>query len=155
MATARLAAGRVDRGCLLRVAFEATDPAQEDLMRRFVLSLVILLEAGVAGYAQNNPGTLQGVYGPPQSAPGQLLGTYGPLKSAPPAPLPSIVTVPDYTTERGPTVTIPGSADPGQSLPGGVNPTPIPGRPGFGRAEVNGRPAIIDMGDNRIVQYSD
>ena len=88
------------------------------------------------------PASSPEVFAPPQSAPR-------------PAGLPSTVTAPDYTTERGPSVSVPGSAEPGQSLPGGVNPTPIPGQPGFGRAVVNGRPAIIDMGANRIVRYSD
>jgi Protein of unknown function (DUF1236) len=125
-------------------------------MRRFVLSLVILVEAGFAGYAQNDSGALQGVYAPPTSAPGKLRGAYTPLQSVPaPAPLPSTVTAPDYSAQRGPNVSLPGSADPGQSLPESVKPSPIPGRPGYGRAMVNGRPAIIDMGDNRIVQYSD
>ncbi len=125
-------------------------------MRRFVLSLVILVGAGIAGYAQNDSGTLQGVYGPPQSAPGNLRGAYTPSQSVPaPVPLPSTVAAPEYSAERGPNVSLPGSADPGQSLPEGVKPSPIPGRTGYGRAMVNGRPAIIDMGDNRIVQYSD
>ncbi len=124
-------------------------------MRRFVLSLVILVGAGIAGYAQNGSGTLQGVYGPPESSPGKLRGVYGSPQSARPAPLPSTVTAPDYENERGPSVSLPGSAKPGDSLPEGVNPSPIPHRPGYGRATVNGRPAIIDMNDNRIVQYSD
>jgi len=124
-------------------------------MRRFVFSFVILIGAGIAGYAQNDSGTLKGVYGPPESAPGKLRGVYGPPQSAPLTSLPSTITAPDYSTERGPDVSLPGSAEPGQSLPEGVSPSPIPGRPGYGRAVVNGRPAIIDMNDNRIVQYSD
>ena len=124
-------------------------------MRRFVLSLVILVGAGFAGYAQKEPATLQGVFGAPLSAPGNLRGVYGSPQSAPAAPLSSTLSAPDNAPERGPTVSVPGSAAVGQSLPEGVNPSPIPGRPGYGRAEVNGRPAIIDMGDNRIVQYSD
>jgi hypothetical protein len=124
-------------------------------MRRFVLSLVILVGAGFAGYAQKEPATLQGVFGAPLSAPGNLRGVYGSPQSAPAAPLSSTLSAPDNAPERGPTVSLPGSPAVGQSLPEGVNPTPIQGRPGYGRAQVNGRPAIIDMGDNRIVQYSD
>ena len=45
-------------------------------MRRFVLSLVILVGAGFAAYAQKDPGTLEGVYGAPLSAPGKLRGVY-------------------------------------------------------------------------------
>jgi uncharacterized protein DUF1236 len=135
---------------------EATDPAEEHVMRRFVLSLVTLVAAGSAGYGQDNSGTLRGVYGPPQSAVGTLRGVYGSPQSLPPPALPSTVTAPDYgTSERGPDVSLPGSADPGETLPEGVKPSPIPGRAGYGRAVVNGRPAIIDMGNNRIVQYSD
>jgi hypothetical protein len=124
-------------------------------MRRFVLSLVILVGAAFAGYAQKDPGTLQGVYGAPLSAPGKLQGVFGSPQSAPPAPLSSTLSAPDDAPEGGPTVSLPGHAAVGQSLPEGVNPTPIQGRPGYGRAVVNGRPAVIDMGDNRIVQYSD
>ena len=43
----------------------------------------------------------------------------------------------------------------GQSLPQGVQATPMSDRPGYGRAMVNGRPAIIEMNDNRIVQFND
>ncbi len=123
-------------------------------MRRFVLSLVALVVAGSAGYGQDN--SLRGVYGAPQSAVGTLRGVYGSPQSLPPPALPSTITVPDYgTSERGPDVSLPGSADPGEALPEGVKPSPIPGRPGYGRAVVNGHPAIIDMGNNRIVQFSD
>jgi Protein of unknown function (DUF1236) len=125
-------------------------------MRRIALSLVILLEAGSAGYAQNDSGALQGVYGPPQSAPGKLRGVYGPPQSAPAASLPSTITAPDYgTVERGPAVSLPGDGALGEELPDGVKPSPIPDRPGYGRAMVNDRPAIIDLRTNRIVQYSD
>ncbi len=123
-------------------------------MRRFVLSLVTLLASGFAGYAQNN--TLQGVYGPPQSGLGTLRGVYAPPQPAPFPTLPSTVAAPDYNvSERGPDVSMPGPVQPGQTLPEGVKPSPIPGRPGYGRAVVNGRSAIIDMSNNRIVQFSD
>ena len=125
-------------------------------MRRFVLSFIALLAAGLAVRAQNDSGTLRGVYAPPQSAPGGLRGVYG---SSPPTALPSLpstVAAPDYgVSERGPDVSMPGSPNPGDALPEGVKPSPIPGRPGYGRAVVNGRAAIIDMGNNRIVDYSD
>ena len=101
-------------------------------MRQFVLSLVILLEAGSAGYAQNDSGALQGVYGPPQSGLGKLQGVYGPPQSAPAAPLPSTISAPDYgTAERGPAVSLSGDVAPGEALPQGVKPSPIPDRPGY------------------------
>ena len=125
-------------------------------MRGFVLSLTILLEAGSAGYAQNDSGALQGVYGPPQSATGKLRGVYGPPQPAPLPQVPSTITAPDYgAAERGPSVSLPGHGAPGEELPEGVKPSPIPDRPGYGRAMVNDRPAIIDLRTNRIVQYSD
>ena len=125
-------------------------------MRRTVLSLVVLLAAGLAGHAQNSSGTLQGVYGPPQSAPGALRGVFGSPQPAPLPTLPSTVTAPDYQiSERGPEVSMPGTPEPGATLPEGAKPAPIPGRPGYGRAVVNGRSAIIDMNDNRIVDFSD
>ena len=125
-------------------------------MRRFGLWLVLLVGAASPEYAQDASGTLRGVYGPPQSAPGALRGVYGVPQPAPLPSLPKTVAAPDYgVSERGPDVSMPGDVEPGQSLPQGVNPTPIPGRPGFGRAVVNGRPAIIDMSDSRIVQFSD
>ncbi|MBV8441900.1 MAG: hypothetical protein JO312_15290 [Hyphomicrobiales bacterium] len=34
-----------------------------------------------------------------------------------------------------------------------MSPTPIPDRPGYGVAVVNGRRAIIDLSTNRIFQY--
>jgi hypothetical protein len=126
-------------------------------MRRFLLPLVLLVGAPSAGYGQDESGTLRGVYAPPGSAPGTLRGVYG--AGALPAPLPTLpktLAAPDYAaSERGPEVSIRGRARPGESLPEGVRPAPIPGRAGFGRAVVNGRPAIVDMGDNRIVQFSD
>jgi hypothetical protein len=138
------------------VELKQRDPEEEDLTHQFVLSLVILLEAGSAGYAQNDSGALQGVYAPPQSGLGKLRGVYGPPQSAPAAALPSTLSAPDYgTAERGPAVSIPGKVAPGQALPEGVKPTPIPDRPGYGRAMVNDRPAIIDLSTNRIVQYPD
>ena len=126
-------------------------------MRRIGLSLVTLAAGGFAAYAQKDPVPLQGVYAPPGSARGQLQGVYGPPGSAAPAStLKSTLTAPDYgTSERGPEVSLPGSAAPGRTLPQDVKPSPIPDRPGYGRAVVNGRPAIIEMNDNRIVQYSD
>ncbi len=123
-------------------------------MHRFALSLVILVTAVSTGYGQDN--SLRGVYGPPQTAPGALRGVYGSPQPLPPPSLPSTVAAPNYgASERGPDVSLPGAANPGGTLPEGVKPSPISGRPGYGRAVVNGRPAIIDMGDNRIVQYSD
>ncbi len=125
-------------------------------MRQLVLLLVVLLEAGSAGYAQNDRGALQGVYGPPESAPGELNGVFTAPRSTPAARLPTIPTGPDYgTAERGPAVSVPGRVTQGQVLPDNVIPTPIPDRPGYGRVVVNGRPAIVDLSTHRVVQYHD
>jgi hypothetical protein len=50
---------------------------------------------------------------------------------------------------------VPGDPVQGQILPDDVNPTPIPGRPGYGTVVVNGRRAIVDLVNNRIFQISD
>ena len=109
-------------------------------MRQLVFPLFILFVAGSAGYAQN-----EGVYGPPQSNTGGLRGVFGPPQArsnyGTPGPVPSV-----WLSGSGNVV--------GQVLPEGVKPSPMPDRPGYGRATVNGRSAIIDMGSNRIVQYS-
>ncbi len=113
-------------------------------MRQFVSSLFILIVAGSAGYAQN----LEGVHSPPESGTGHLRGIFGPPQSAPAAAY--------GTSGPVPSVQLPGSGDVvGQVLPEGVKPSPMPDRPGYGRATVNGHSAIVDMGSNRIVQYSD
>lgn len=115
-------------------------------MRQFGFSLFILLVAGSTGFAQNN---LQGVYGPPQSDTGHLRGVFNAPQSPP-------ATASYGTSAPVPSVSLPGSGDVvGRVLPEGVKPSPIPDRPGYGRATVNGRSAIIDMNSNRIVQYSD
>jgi hypothetical protein len=128
-------------------------------MRRFVLSLVVLLEIGPAGYAQDQ---LRGVYGPPPSVPGRLGGVYGQPRTAPglpsslPSSLPSTLSAPDYgAAGGGPVVSVPGTPEQGQALPAGVNPTPIPGRPGYGGAVVNGHRVIVDQNTNRIFQILD
>jgi hypothetical protein len=118
--------------------------AEEVSMRQFAFSLFILLVTGSAGHAQN----LEGVYSPPESGTGHLRGTFGAPQAAPtatyatPAPVPSV-----SLSASGDLV--------GQVLPEGVKPSPMADRPGYGRARVNGHSAIIDMGSNRIVQYSD
>jgi hypothetical protein len=50
---------------------------------------------------------------------------------------------------------MPGEAAVGQALPQGVNAAPMPDRPGYGRAIVNGRDAIVDTNSHQIVQFSD
>jgi hypothetical protein len=116
--------------------------AEEVLMRQFAFSLFILFVAGSAGHAQ------EGVYSPPQSSSSHLDGVFGPPQTAPAAAY--------GTSQPVPSVSLPRSGDlVGQVLPEGVKPSPMPDRPGYGRARVNGHSAIIDMGSNRIVQYSD
>jgi len=141
-------------------------------MRRAVFALVVLFATTSTGHAQSQKssdplqgslgspdtasGGLRGVYGPPGSAPGQLRGVYGPPQSPAPASLPTALAAPSSSTSDAiPTVSLPGKVEAGQSLPQGVTPSPISDRPGYGRAVVNGRSAVIDMNDNRIVQFSD
>ena len=150
-------------------------------MRRFVLSLVLLAAAAVAanaeqrsavsGGAQSSPlqglkgafgapdaatGGLRGVYGPPDSGAGRLRGVYGPALPSDAKPLSSTLAPPSATNSGGvPNVSVPGKAAEGQTLPDGAKAAPMADRPGYGRAMVNDRPAIIDMNDNRIVQFTD
>ncbi len=128
-------------------------------MRRFVLSLVVLLGMGPAGYAQDQ---LRGVYGPPPGVAGTLGGVYGSPQAAPALPsslansLPSTIAAPDYGAEgSGPAVSVPGAPEQGQALPAGVRLAPIPGRPGYGAAVVNGHRVIVDQNTNRIFQILD
>jgi hypothetical protein len=109
-------------------------------MRSLVLSFVALLGFGSLGYAQDQ--TLRGVYGPPGLTPATPSGksTFAPDLGA---------------IGTGPRVTISGEAIRGQMLPSNVSPSPMSDRPGYGRAIVNGRRAIIDLNTNRIVQVLD
>ena len=119
---------------------------EEGLMRQLVFLFLTVLAAESAALAQNELGPTQGVHAPPQSSTGNLRGVFAPPQSAFP-------TRPVYGTPV-PSLSLP-SAQVGDLLPEGVNASPMPDRPGYGRATINGRPAIIDMGSNRIVQYSD
>jgi hypothetical protein len=111
-------------------------------MRPAVLSFVTLLGLGSLGYAQDQ--TLRGVYGPPGlPPPAKSLGK-------------STLSAPDYgAIGSGPRITVSGEPIRGLMLPSDVSPTPIPDRPGYGKAIVNGRRAIVDLNTNRIVQVLD
>jgi hypothetical protein len=143
-------------------------PIEERFMRRFVLSLIVLSAAASAAYAQKKStapdlgspdsatGGLAGVYGPPKSAPGQLRGVYGPSRALAATPLSSRLSgSANSSLDNVPSVSIPAVDRDGQSLPEGVQASPMPDRPGYGRARVNGRLAIIDLNGNRIVQFLD
>lgn len=109
-------------------------------MRPLLLSFVALLGLGSLGYAQDQ--TLRGVYAPPG------------MSSSPLGK--STLAAPEFgAIGAGPRVTITGEAVRGQRLPSDVSPTPIGDRPGYGRAIVNGRRAIIDLNTRRIVQVLD
>ena len=111
---------------------------------------------GTLGSPGNAAGGLRGVYGPPESTAGQLTGVYAPPQSPSLAPLSSRLTGLNPATSGGvPSVSLPGSVREGERLPEGVRADPMSDRPGYGRAIVNGRNAIIEMRDNRIVQFSD
>jgi Protein of unknown function (DUF1236) len=112
-------------------------------MRALVLSFVALLSMGPLGFAQDQ--TLRGVFPPPGAAP------LGAAKSGTPAA--GALSSPPIGV--GPRVTIAGKAVEGQTLPGNVTPLPMPDRPGYGTAIVNGRRSIIDLSNNRIVQVMD
>ncbi len=122
-------------------------------MRRFVLSLAVLFVAASVGHAQQKS-TLLPAFS--SSGSGQLRGVYGPPQSAAPTSLPTTITgSSSATSDSVPNVTMPGDAQVGQALPQGVTSAPMSDRPGFGRAIVNGRNAIVDTNSNQIVQFSD
>jgi uncharacterized protein DUF1236 len=111
-------------------------------MRAFVLSCVALLAMGSFGHAQDQ--TLRGVYAPPGLPP--------PAKSVGK----STLSGSNFdAVGTGPRVTISGDPIRGQTLPSDVSPAPIPDRPGYGKAVVNGRRVIIDLNSNRIYQVLD
>jgi hypothetical protein len=109
-------------------------------MRPLVLFSAALLGMGSSAYAQDQ--TLRGVYGPPGMTPA-------------PSSKPTFVAPEFGAIGTGPRVTISGEAVRGQRLPSDVAAAPIADRPGYGRAIVNGRRAIIDLNTHRIVQVLD
>jgi hypothetical protein len=110
-------------------------------MRALILSCVVLFGTGFLAHAQDQ--TLRGVFGPSGAAPAAKSGK-------------STLSAPDFgAIGSGPRVTIFGSATRGQTIPSNVNPAPIPDRPGYGKAIVNGHRVIIDMNSNRIIQVVD
>ncbi len=112
-------------------------------MQKIVLSLMALFATGTAGFAQD---TLRGVNQPPGSA--------WPTAPGPGKPKPTL-EAPNYgPLDGGPVVTVPGHVSQGTQLPNDVSATPIPGRPGYGAAIVNGRRAIVDLNTNSVYQYS-
>ena len=122
-------------------------------MRRFILAVAVLLGIGAASHAQETSNPLKGVYGPPSSAPGKLPGVYGASPSASGA-LPGVYGAPNYGSAiLGPVISIPGSVARGQTLPANVSSAPLPDRPGYGSAMINGHRAIIDQSNNRVVDY--
>ena len=68
----------------------------------------------------------------------------------------STLSAPDFgAIGSGPRVTIFGAATQGQTLPSNVSPAPIPDRPGYGKAIVNGHRVIVDLTNNRIIRVVD
>jgi hypothetical protein len=108
-------------------------------MRALAISFVALMGTASLGLAQDQ---LRGVFAPPGAAPlgGAKSGTpaTGALSASP--------------IGVGPRVTIQGGAVEGQTLPSNVSPLPMPDRPGYGTAIVNGHRSIIDLSNNRIIQ---
>ncbi len=116
-------------------------------MRKIVVSLVALFGMGTAGFAQD---TLRGVYLPPGPAWPTAPSTVKSGKASKPT-----LEAPNYgPLDGGPVVTVPGTVSQGTQLPSDVGPTPIPGRPGYGAAIVNGHRAIVDLNSNSVFQYS-
>ncbi len=111
-------------------------------MRALVLSLAFLLAMGSCGFAQDQ--TLRGVYNPPGlTPPAKTVGK-------------STLSAPDSgPIGTGPRVTISGEPTRDQILPNDVTPAPIPDRPGYGKAIVNGRRVIVNLSNNRIYQVLD
>ncbi len=111
-------------------------------MRALILSCVVLCGAGFLAHAQDQ--TLRGVFAPPgAAAPASKSGT-------------STLSAPDFgAIGSGPRVTIFGAATQGQTLPSNVSPAPIPDRPGYGKAIVNGHRVIVDLTNNRIIRVVD
>jgi hypothetical protein len=110
-------------------------------MRALIVSCVVLLGAGSLAHAQDQ--TLRGVFAPPGTAPAAKSGK-------------STLSAPDIgAVGSGPRVTIFGAATQGQTLPSNVSPAPIPDRPGYGKAIVNGHRVIVDLTNNRIVRVVD
>jgi hypothetical protein len=113
-------------------------------MRALILSSVALLGIGSLCCAQDQSGGLRGVFAPPGFTPPAAKAG----KSTRPAP--------NYgAVGNGPRVTVAGQPTQGQTLPNDVSPAPIPDRPGYGTAIVNGRRTIIDLSNNRIIQIMD
>lgn len=119
-------------------------------MRRLVLSLAASFIATSVAHAQQKS-TLAPAF---SSGSGQLRGVYGPPQSAVPTSS-SLTGSSSTTSDNVPNVTMPGEAQVGQALPQGVIASPMSDRPGYGRAIVNGRNAIVDTNSNQIVQFSD
>ena len=144
----------------------------ENTMRPLLVPVaVVMLANAPAGYAQDNPSTAgihpagdSGFFVPGKAVkpsvansgvatagihpPGQL-GVVRPGQAVVVFPGQEPIALPGY-----PAVTVSGSTV-GQALPASVMPTPIPGQSGLGSAVVNGRPAIVQMGTNRIVRYAE
>jgi hypothetical protein len=117
-------------------------------MRKILISLVALFGMGTAGFAQD---TLRGVYQPPGPAWPTAPGAGKSRKAS----KPMLEASPNYGPVDGsPIVTVPGTVSQGTQLPNNVSPTPIPGRPGYGTAIVNGHRAIVDLNSNSVFQYS-
>jgi hypothetical protein len=116
--------------------------AVERIMRAIIFLCVVLLGMGSLSYAQDQ--TLRGVYAPPGlTPPAKSLGK-------------STLSFPDSgEVGVGPRVTISQEPSRGLLLPSNVNAAPIPDRPGYGKAVVNGRRVIIDLNSNRIYQVLD
>jgi hypothetical protein len=115
-------------------------------MRKIVFSLVAFFAIGPAGFAQD---TLRGVYPPSGPAWPTAPGAGKSGKASNPT-----LEAPNYgPLDGGPVVTVPGTVSQDTQLPN-VSPTPIPGRPGYGAAIVNGHRAIIDLNSNSVYQYS-
>ena len=57
----------------------------------------------------------------------------------------------DPSATRG--VFAPGQPTPGQTPPGDVTLTPVPGQPENGYTTINGHQAVIDRRTNRIIRY--
>jgi len=116
-------------------------------MRRIMLSLVAFGGLGSAAFAQTVD-LPTGVH--PPTGPAWPTPKAANAKTA----KPMLQEMDLGRMDGGPIVTVPGTVAQGTMLPNEVRPTPIPDRPGYGQAVVNGHRAIIDMNTHTVFQYS-
>ena len=142
-------------------------------MRHLVLSLVLLSAAVSTGYAQQTSTTPAGGPGRrhrqphPARQPERTLRPSAVRRRPPARHLRSVsadsrqatpispLRVGQFDPRQYPVRLCPRQGREGEALPQGVQASPMSDRPGYGRARVNGRMAIVDLNGNHIVELLD